>query len=222
MLEPMKLSIAAITVALSVTTIALAGPASAAVAMHGDPVVGAENWSKQNYDDCTLMATAHLIGFFTGDTPDEEGIIAMAGQTLSGEGHGPIYVKPANLDDPNTGDGAATTDMPALMAKYGLKAVYTDDEVAKGSGMATGMPALEGYLDTSGAVLAVADADIIWNQPGKNYGPHAVMVIGVDTANGIVHLNDSGPEDGADEQVPIGQFEKAWGTYDHQLVIAVD
>ncbi len=212
----------AVAIALSAATIALAGPASAADAMHGDPVVGAENWSKQHYDDCTLMATAHLIGHFTGDTPDEEDIIAVAGKTPSGEGHGPIYIKPANLDDPNTGDGAATTDMPALMAKYGVDGTYTDDDVSAHSGMATGMVALERYLDVSGAVLAVADADIIWDQPGEHYGPHAVMVTGVDTSAGIVHLNDSGPEDGADEQVPIDQFEKAWGMYDHQLVVAVD
>ena len=37
-----------------------------------------------------------------------------------------------------------------------------------------------------------------------------------DPVPGFVHA------DAADEQVPIDQFEKAWGMYDHQLVIAVD
>lgn len=210
----------AVAIALSAFTIGLAAPAAAE--MHGDPASGAQNWSMQNYDDCALMATAHLIGYFTGDTPAEEDIIALAGTTPSHEHSGPIYVKPANLDDPNSGDGAATTDMPALMAQYGLDADYTDDQEAADGGMATGLPALEKYLDASGAVLAVADADIIWNQRGENYGPHAVMVTGVDTTEGVVHLNDSGPEDGADELVPLDQFETAWAMYDHQLVIALD
>ncbi|MGB3485629.1 MAG: hypothetical protein WBB07_25860 [Mycobacterium sp.] len=213
---------AAVAAALTAIAVAYAGPASAAIGMHGDPAYGSENWSKQTYDDCAIMASAHLIGYFTGDTPSEEDIVAVAAATPSSDHPGSIYVKPANLDDPNTGGGTSETDLPVLIAQYGLTSVYTDDSSAGDTGLATGMPALEQYLDTSGAVLAMADADILWNTPGANYGSHAVVVTGIDTAAGVVHLNDSGPDDGADEQLSIADFETAWAEYGHQLVIVTE
>ncbi|MDA4110815.1 hypothetical protein [Mycolicibacterium holsaticum] len=221
----MKLcAIGAVTAAaLATAVIGFAGPAAAATSvtagLHGDPEAGAQNWSKQTYDDCAIMAAAHLIGYFNGTTPSEEEIVGVAAATPSQAHPGSIYIKPANLDDPNTGGGTDQADIPVLMSVYGLNAVYIDDDQAAETGYDTGMAALEKYLDTSGAVLAMADADIIWNDPG-DYGIHAVVVTGVDTANGIVHLNDSGPENGADEQVPIRDFERAWGMYGHQLVVA--
>lgn len=221
----MKLcAIGAVTAAaLTTAVIGLAGPAAATAGrMYGDPELGAQNWSVQNYDDCAIMAAAHLIGYFTGDTPSEEDIVAMAASTPSQAHPGSIYVKPTNLDDPNTGQGTDQTDIPVLMAQYGLNAVYTDDDIAADTGYDTGMPALKEYLDASGAVLAMADANIIWKVPGDGYGSHAVVVTGIDTANGIVHLNDSGPEDGADEQVAIKDFETAWGMYGHELVVATE
>lgn len=211
---------ALIAAALATTAVALAGPAHAASAVHGDAEAGARNWSQQTYDDCGVMAIDHLIGFFTGNTASEEDIIAEAGTLPSLEHDGPVYVKPADLDNPNTGDGIAQIDMPVLAQHYGVNAVYTDDESAEDSGWATGMQALEDYLDASGAVVAIADADIIWKVPGAGYGPHAVMVTEVDTVNGVVHMNDSGPDDGADEQVSIDDFEAAWGMDGHQLVVA--
>jgi hypothetical protein len=41
-----------------------------------------------------------------------------------------------------------------------------------------------------------------------------VVVTGVDTANGIVHLNDSGVKTGRDEQVSLDVFIKAWAAVD--------
>lgn len=41
---------------------------------------------------------------------------------------------------------------------------------------------------------------------------HAVVVTGVDTENGIVHLNDSGTPTGRDEQIPMETFVEAWAT----------
>ncbi len=35
---------------------------------------------------------------------------------------------------------------------------------------------------------------------------------GVDTANGVVHLNDSGSSKGRDEQIPMAVFMQAWAT----------
>ena len=218
----MKTRFALIAATLAATAVALAGPAQAAETpgIHGNAEDGAQNWSMQAYDDCGVMAIAHLVGFFTGTTPSEEDIIAAAGTIPSVDHDGPTYVKPADLANPNSGDGIAQLDMPVLAKHYGVNAVYTDDDSAADTGWATGMPALEGYLDASGAVVAIADADIIWHDPGAGYGPHAVVVTEVDTVNGVVHLNDSGPADGADEQVSIADFESAWGLDGHQLVVA--
>lgn len=204
--------------------IAFAGVAAADTGTHGDPVGGSDVWSQQTLDDCVLMATAHLIGMFTGTTPTEEQIIALASSTPSEEHSGsPIYHLPTDLDHPNeTGDGAATEDMPLLMAHYGLTGTYTDDDVASEIGLATGMTALREYLDIGKAALAVADADILWDERGAQYGPHAVVVTAIDDTTGIVHINDSGPDNGADEQVKIKDFETAWGRYGHQLIVVTE
>jgi hypothetical protein len=67
---------------------------------------------------------------------------------------------------------------------------------------------------------------MIWNRPiettgkdGKPRADHAVVVTGVDTANGIVHLNDSGSRDGRDEQVRMDVFVKAWATSHNFLTV---
>jgi hypothetical protein len=46
-----------------------------------------------------------------------------------------------------------------------------------------------------------------------------VVVTGVDTAAGVVHLNDSGSEDGRNEQVPIDLFTRSWDTSDDQMTV---
>ena len=46
-----------------------------------------------------------------------------------------------------------------------------------------------------------------------------VFAPGVDTAAGVVHLNDSGSEDGRDERVPIDVFVRSWDTSDDQMTV---
>lgn len=212
-----------IGVACCVTSIGLAGLATAdPTDYHGDPDAGSTTWSQQTLDDCALMATAHLIGLFTDHTPTETEIIARAAATPSGIHAGSIYHLPGDPDHPNeSGDGAATEDMPLLMKHYGLTGTYTDDDTAADVELPTGIDALKHYLDISKAVLAVADADTLWDDP-EDYGPHAVVVTGIDDRAGIVHINDSGPDDGADEQVAIADFDNAWGKYGHQLVVVTE
>ncbi len=41
---------------------------------------------------------------------------------------------------------------------------------------------------------------------------------GVDTAGGVVHLNDSGNPDGRDEQIPMALFVKSWATSHNFMV----
>ena len=46
-----------------------------------------------------------------------------------------------------------------------------------------------------------------------------MVVTGVDTKAGVVHLNDSGSNTGRDEQVPLATFEKSWAT-SHNFAVA--
>jgi hypothetical protein len=45
-----------------------------------------------------------------------------------------------------------------------------------------------------------------------------VVVTGIDTKAGVVHLNDSGSNTGRDEQVPIATFENSWAA-GHTFVV---
>jgi hypothetical protein len=52
-------------------------------------------------------------------------------------------------------------------------------------------------------VIAAVNAETIWNaSDNRNVDNHVVVVTGVDTKAGVVHLNDSGITRGRDEQVP--------------------
>jgi hypothetical protein len=46
-----------------------------------------------------------------------------------------------------------------------------------------------------------------------------VVVTGIDTKAGVVHLNDSGSNTGRDEQVRIATFEKSWATSQNFAVV---
>jgi hypothetical protein len=44
-------------------------------------------------------------------------------------------------------------------------------------------------------------------------------VTGVDTANNVVHLNDSGTKKGRDERIPLELFVQAWDTSDDFMAV---
>nr|VTO96578.1 hypothetical protein BIN_B_01645 [Mycobacterium riyadhense] len=204
--------------AASALALGLANPAEASAGtMYGDPTAAAKYWRHQNYDDCAIMSSADVVGELTGKLPSERSIIKVAQSTPSVSHPGSIYVKPADKNDPNSGMGTDPGDLPTLLAHYGIHAVNTDADSAEQTGVATGMEALEQYLGTGHKVIVGVNAELIWNQPVENTGSdgqpradHAVVVTGVDTGNGIVHLNDSGSPDGRDEQIPMAVFIKAW------------
>ncbi|OBK28973.1 hypothetical protein A5634_19420 [Mycobacterium asiaticum] len=198
----------------------LAGPATASSGtMYGDPTAVAKYWRHQNYDDCAIMSSADVVGQITGKLPSERSIIKVAQSTPSASHPGSIYVKPADKNDPNSGMGTDPDDLPTLLAHYGIHATNTDADTAGKTGVATGIEALERYLGGGHAVIIALNAEMIWNQPIENTGrdgqpraDHAVVVTGVDTANGVVHLNDSGNTKGKDEQIPMELFLRAWAT----------
>ncbi|BBX72570.1 C39 family peptidase [Mycobacterium shinjukuense] len=218
---------AVLTTVAGALALGLSGPAEAASGtMYGDPAAVAKYWRQQNYDDCAIMSSADVVGQITGKEPSERSIIKVAQATPSATHPGSIYVKPADKNDPNSGMGTDPGDLPTLLAHYGIHAVNTDADSATQTGVATGMEALEQYLGSGHAVIVGLNAEMIWNQPvdskgrdGQPRADHAVVVTGVDTANGIVHLNDSGSPDGRDEQIRMDVFISAWATSDYFMTV---
>ncbi|WP_156690317.1 C39 family peptidase [Mycobacterium sp. Marseille-P9652] len=185
-------------------TVGAAGPAHAARdGMHGDPAAAAPYWRYQQQElDCGEMAVADVIGQITGREPTEDEITGVAASIPSESRSGPIY-RPSG----RTKNG----DLAVLLRHYGLQA----------SAVHTDLGGLERALDGGTKVIVGLNDRIIWNEPGdRSVENHFVVVTGIDTAAGVVHLNDSGIKAGRDEQVPIGAFEQAWATSDHFAVLA--
>ncbi|MDT5139238.1 MAG: hypothetical protein QOD58_3500 [Mycobacterium sp.] len=203
--------------------LSLSSPADASAGgpLYGDPTAAAQYWRHQNYDDCAIMSSADVVGQITGKLPSERSIIKVAQETPSVVHPGSIYLKPTNKDDPNSGMGTMPGDLPTLLAHYGIHATNTDADTAGKTGIATGMESLEQLLGSGHAVIVGLNAEMIWNQPveGQARADHAVVVTGVDTAKGIVHLNDSGTPKGRDEQIPMAVFVKAWATSHNSMTV---
>jgi hypothetical protein len=221
--KTLTLAVAAGAVALGVAT-----PAGAAASQltYGDPTAAAQFWRQQQYDDCVLMSSADVIGEITGVAPSEHDIIAKAQSTPSIAHPGPIYTKPAATSNPESGMGANTVDIPELLAQYKIGAVLSDKDDAAQTGTPAGMAALERALGSGHKVIVSLNAELIWHQPvedkGKDGRPesnHAVVVTGVDTVAGSVHLNDSGTPEGRNEQIPIKLFVESWDTSNELMVV---
>jgi hypothetical protein len=199
-------------------------PASSGGILYGDPTAAAPFWRYQQYDDdCVEMAVADVVGELTGHQPSEHEIVKLAQSTPSRVHSGPIYTMPKKH---KSGEGTSFDDEPTLLAHYGIRAVSTDKESAATTRVATGMVALEQNLAKGRKVIAAVNSQIIWGEPvadrssdGEPEPNHAVVVTGVDTAAGIVHLNDSGSADGRDEQVPIIVFIRSWDSSDDQMTV---
>lgn len=210
----------AVALGLSIGTAhAVPDPPEGAGKLYGNPAAAAPFWRYQEYDDdCVEMAVADVVGQVTGHEPSEQAIIRVAQATPSTVHPGPVYTKPGKR---KSGDGTYFDDEPTLLAHYGIRAVSTD----KDSGP-TGMEALKQALAAGHQIIVGVNAEILWGEPvvdktpdGQPDSNHAVVLTGVDTATGMVHLNDSGSEDGRDEQVPIGVFVQSWATSDNQMTV---
>ena len=195
--------LAAMLGAAAALAVAFAGTAHAARdGMHGDPAAAAPYWRYQQQDlDCGEMAVADVIGQISGHEPGEDEITATAGNIPSVSHAGPIY-RPAGR--------TSNSDLAVLLAHYGVHA----------AGVHTDTDALAQDLDRGHRVIVGLNDKILWDEPGnRTKENHFVVVIGIDTTAGVVHLNDSGIEAGRDEQVSLATFEKAWATSDNFAVV---
>ena len=213
-----------------IAVVTLSAPAGVASAesggLSGDPDAASQYWGRQRYDDCALMAVADVVGELTGNKPSENEVIALAGSIPNGRNSGPIYIPPS---DPAALSGTiprknqlpVISDLPVLLGHYGIGSVHTNDLIAANGGVPTGIPGLAVLLADGKKVIASINGETIWNQAGdRTVHDHDVVVTGIDTGAGIVHLNDSAlPSPGPDSQVSIDTFESAWRTSNHAMVV---
>jgi hypothetical protein len=171
------------------------------VGMYGDPAAAAPYWRQQHASDCGEMAVADLVGEITGRQPTERQITSVAQNTSGATGSGPIWKPPGNTD---------IRDLPLLLWHYWISA----DNVQ------TNTNGLEQDLAEKRKVIVLLNAETIWNRPGnRGSANHFVVVTGIDTGAGVVHLNDSGIKTGRDEQVAIATFERAWAPNYNSAVV---
>lgn len=209
---------------LGAAAVGMAGNANAT--LYGDPEAAADYWQHQTLDDCALMSVADVVGQLTDDLPSELEIIGLAMITPSANHPGSIYIPPFNdLEDPNAGNGTNPDDIIVMLDKYDIQGVPTDDGLVATDpdAPATGLDALGDYLAEGHKIIALVNAETIWDVDGqRDKADHALGVTGVDTTKGLVHLNDSGDPDGQNSQVSIDTFEAAWETSDHGMVVTVE
>ena len=169
--------------------------------MYGDPAAAAPFWRLQHSSDCAEMAVADVVGQVTGHEPTEQQITRVAKTTGSSTGAGPIYRRRRGTDIRN---------LPALLAHYGVQSSLSESTIG----------GLEQDLTQGRRVISAVNAQTIWNTSGnRNVDNHVVVVTGVDTNAGVVHLNDSGIRTGRDERVSLAVFETAWATSQNLAVV---
>jgi hypothetical protein len=169
--------------------------------MYGDPAAAAPYWRHQTSSDCGEMSVADVIGQVTGDEPTEQQITTMAENTSSTVHSGSIWAP---------GKYTSNGDLAVLLARYDIRATAGHSSIQ----------ALEQNLADGQQVIVGLNDETIWNEPGDRTSEnHFVVVTGVDTLAGVVHLNDSGIPDGRDEQVSIATFAAAWATSHNFMVV---
>ena len=189
--------------------------------VHGNPEAATRYWAKQSQSDCGLMATRMIVGEVTGYPPTEQQIIDLATKTPSECSPGePIYDSSYDPSDGGMGHGTCTTDLVLLLKHYGIRAIYTNDDIAAHGGIRTGLDALESYLDQNQQAIVCVNSHTIWNDDGDRAEcGHTVTVAAIDTCQDIVYLGDSGDDDTRGETVAITVFEDAWKTGSHELIV---
>jgi len=215
------IGIASIT-GVSATAVALASGANASPAtkvaasgMYGDPEESAQYWQQQTLEDsCLLVSVAGVVGDVTGDLPSEREILHVARITPSVVADGPVF---STTDDVW---GTSMSDALVLLDGYGVPAQLTNEHSQNQTGVATGMDALVQYLAEGRSVITAVNGQTIWKMEGdRTTANHAVVVTGVDTVNGVVHLNDPYPDNGSDLQVSIRTFNRAWAVGGNEMIV---
>jgi hypothetical protein len=189
-------------------------------AVYGDPDAASRYWEQQSQSDCGLMATRLAVAELTDNPPTEAEMIALAKKTPSECSPGePVYDDSFDPSDGGTGHGTCTTDLALLLKHFGIDSQYTSDTA--GTGIPTGMKALQGYLDDGKQAIVCVNSQTIWDgAPKGDSCGHLVTVAAIDTGADLVYLGDSGGDDTKGETVSIDTFETAWAPGGHEILLA--
>jgi hypothetical protein len=170
-----------------------------------------------NTNRCVLMATAMVIGQLRGidNMPTEEQITDEATTT-------PSTVTPGTMIyDPVKDTYVKYADALALLENHGITATST--QFSKGQGTAA-MDHVKAALTTGESVIVTVNAYIAWGRAapsGADSADHAITVLGVDTVNDIVYVNDSAfLTKGQGMAVKLDVFMSAWAASDFQTITA--
>jgi hypothetical protein len=219
--------------------------------IYGTPQDQVQYWVKQSYNNCALMAGAMAVGQAYGSLdmkPTEPGIVQLAKITDSISRPG---VK--MYQDENIKNGLNNIDLGELLKFYGVQSqlqryettyIDADGKKVTAATVADGQRAiadLKYQVAQGNPVIVSVNSKTIWDavKPGQNVDPsqpdylspdHDVVVIGIDMTNGMVYLNDSGPEYQGEmengqlrypsgEPVPLGAFLSAWQTNSYESLV---
>lgn len=204
--------------AASVSLVSTCGMATsrATDGVYGNPDAAAKYWQQQSLEDnCGLASVADVVGEVTGKSPSEDQIIRVAQSTPSSVRNGPIYLPTGDPGHETDKGGIDMADAVVLLTHYGIKSRMTydahPDEV--------GLPKLEEYLAANRKVIAwVNSGTILGSDDQRTSADHFLVVTGIDTNQGIVHLNDP-YADHADTKVSIDKFMKAWKIGQQSIVV---
>ncbi len=184
--------------------------------VYGNPAAASKYWVAQSLEDnCGLVSIADVVGEVTGTAPTERQMLDLAESTPSGANAGPIYAPRNDPSHSGPNGGISMSDLVILLDHFGVKSEMTSASDRDQNGL----PLLEQYLAKDRKIIAFVNSSVILNADDqRTKADHFLVVTGIDTGNGIVHLNDPGI-DHADEQVSSTTFMTAWQTGDQSIVV---
>jgi hypothetical protein len=168
-----------------------------------------------NTNRCVLMSTAMVIGQLRGidNMPTAQQITDEAATT-------PSTVTPGTMIyDPVNDTYVKYADALALLENHGITATST--QFSKGQGTAA-IDNVKASLTAGESVIVTVNASIAWGRaaPGEVVtANHAITVLGIDTVNNIVYVNDSAYKNPG-IALKMDVFMNAWAANEYQTITA--
>ncbi|OYN75433.1 hypothetical protein CG716_25655 [Mycolicibacterium sphagni] len=165
---------------------------------------------------CVLMSTAMVIGQLLGAEA-----MPTAAQITNEAATTPSSVTPGTMIyDPAADTYVKYADALQLLENHGITATST--QYSKGQGT-TALDNLKAALTAGDSVIVTVNANIAWGRAapgGVVSANHAITVLGIDTVNNVVYVNDSAFADGKGIAIKLSVFMSAWAPNDYQTITA--
>ena len=173
----------------------------------GDADEYSEHWFQQAVNGtCVPASVAQIVAEYTGeDIRSEDAFVEMA------------------QDNGYFLDGEIENGMP----------IYAAADLLEQNGIAATVET--GTLDDLGTVLEEGRGVMLYVDSGEYWDPeqeerdeamgrdqggdHCVVISEIDTDKGMVYLSDPGHPDGDRMEVPLDEFEQAWGEADNTMIV---